>query len=173
MTRAEEHERQNGKSKLGHQMKGTPPEGSHGTRPLPRSWRSTKQDHGLLLERGNVPVGSLSFRRRDIVRLSAEPVALTGQRSGRFPAAPCRWRDVLSCPSFDFPFGGRPGCGGCPLSGGDQVLPARRASDRHQPNVEPMARIDDASSSMTLVGNTNVPTPRGPLGTRLNRYSAT
>ena len=38
MARAEEGERQNGKSKLGHQMKGTPPEGSHGTRLLQRDW---------------------------------------------------------------------------------------------------------------------------------------
>ena len=36
--RAEEDERQNGKSKLGHQMKGTPPEGSHGSRPLQCGW---------------------------------------------------------------------------------------------------------------------------------------
>ena len=36
--KAEEDERQNGKSKLGHQMKGTPPEGSHGRGPLRRGW---------------------------------------------------------------------------------------------------------------------------------------
>ena len=109
--RAEEDKRQNGKSKLGHQMKGAPPEGSHGTWPLQRSWRSTQQDHVLPLERGNVPVGFLSFRRRGIVRLSAEPVVLIGQRSGHFPVAPYRQRTVLSCPSFDFPFGRWPGCG--------------------------------------------------------------
>ena len=38
VTRAEEDERQNGKSKLGHQMKGTPPEGSHGSWPLQCVW---------------------------------------------------------------------------------------------------------------------------------------
>ena len=42
------------------------------------------------------------------------------------------------------------------LSGGDRVPPARRASDRLQPNVEPMARVDDASSSMAFVGSANV-----------------
>ena len=79
LARVEEDGRQNGKSKLGHQMKGTPPEGFHGTRPLQRSWRSIQQDHGLQLERGNVPVGFLSFRQKDIVWLSAEPESLYGQ----------------------------------------------------------------------------------------------
>ena len=74
MTRAEERRHQNGKSKLGHHMKGTAREGSHGTRPLQRSWRPTRQEHGLLLARGSVPVRFLSFRRRAVARPSAETV---------------------------------------------------------------------------------------------------